>query len=244
MTVDQEAEPTPGRTSRDALYEQLGIDLLNAGIGMPAAQFVAAVRARAGFRAAPRQIVAVVQELARSAQPISVETVARIVGELRGYTSSRQRRHADQWRALGSALALRGLDGSPAGQRAFIGAARSKAGHHASDALLLSIALTLAELGRALDPELVGELGKRLGRRVHGFTPEQIVALTRAELRDLGRERAAAGRPKVRSSSAGRRNQAKRPPGPNTGARTWRPGGRRRRGLIPRKPEPGADQRP
>jgi hypothetical protein len=96
---------------------------------------------------------------------------------MRGYSSSRQRRHADQWLALGSALALRGLDGSPAGQRGFIGHARRIAGQHVSDALLLSIALTIAEIGRALEPETIGELGKRLARSADGMAPDEIAAL-------------------------------------------------------------------
>lgn len=227
----------PERTSRDALYEQLSVDLLNAGLVMPASEFVTEVRALAGFRAAPRQIASVVQELARSAQPVNADAVARIVSDLRGYSSSRQRRHAEQWRALGSALALRGLDGSPAGQRLFIGRARSIAGQQVSDGLLLSIALAVAEIGRALEASTVGELGKRLGRSAEGLALDEIAALTQAELRDLGRERAAAGRPKSRSSSAQRRPRIKPPPGPNFGTRKWRPGGRRRRGLVPRKPD-------
>jgi hypothetical protein len=231
------ADDSPERSSRDALYEQLAVDLLNAGLVVPAADFVAQVRALAGFRAAPRQITAVVQELTRTMQPVTAEAVARIVGELRGYSSSRQRRHADQWRALGSALAARGLDGSPSGQRAFVGQSRAVAGQPLADATLLAIAMTVAEVGRALDPETVGEIGKRLGRRVDGLTADDIAALTRAELRDLGRERAAAGRPKSRSSSAKRRPKVKPPPGPNFNTRKWRPGGRRRRALVPRKPE-------
>jgi hypothetical protein len=235
--VEEPAGEEPERTTRDALYEQLGIDLLNAGLLVSSPEFVADVRAHAGFRAAPRQIASVVQELTRSAQPINAEAVARIVSDLRGYASTRQRRHADQWLALGSALTVRGLDGSPAGQRAFIGQARGIAGQHASDALLLSIALTITEDGRALDQETVGELGKRLARNAAGLAPDEIAALTRAELRDLGRECATAGKPKSRSSSAKRRPKVKPPPGPNFNTRKWRPGGRRRRALVPRRPE-------
>lgn len=226
----------PSRTSRDVLYEQLGIDLLNAGITTPAPEFVAEVRAQAGFRAAPRQITAIVQELTRAAQPVTPEAVARLVAELRGYSSARQRRNAEEWRTLGSALALRGLDGSPSGQRAFIGAARGAAGTTLSDNLLLTISLTLIESGRALDAETVGEVGKRLGRRVDGLADDEIAALTREALRDISRERAAGGKPKSRSSSAKRR--PKPAPGPNYNTRKWRAGGRRRGGLIKRKPEP------
>lgn len=237
-TSDKHDEQTgQDRTARDALYEQLSIDLLNAGVMTPAAQFVAEVRAAAGFRAAPRQIVNVVQELTRSAQPINAEAVARLVEGLRGYTSSRQRRNAEQWLSLGSALALRGLDGSPAGQRAFIGQARSIAGQHVSDAVLLSIALALSDLGRALDPDVVGELGKRIGRQAVGLEQDAVTELARAELRDIGRERASAGKPTKRSSSSARRKKVKPPPGPNFSTRKWRPGGRRRRPLVSRRTE-------
>jgi hypothetical protein len=219
------------RTARDDLYEQLAIELANAGISVPAGEFVAEVRAVAGYRVNPRQIVSVTQEMARTGQPISAEAVARVVGLLRGYSSSRQQRHAGQWRALGAALATRGLDGTPAGQRAFIGQARAVAGQHVSDGVLLAIALALVNSRRALDAELVGQIGKRLARTAHGLPDDAVEALALAEFRDISRTRSREGKPKARSSSAQRR-KPKPPPRPNFNTRKWRPGGRRRRGMI------------
>lgn len=49
------------RTSRDVLYEQIGITLMNAGVVSPAAQFIADVRGAAGFRVSPREVVVAVE---------------------------------------------------------------------------------------------------------------------------------------------------------------------------------------
>jgi hypothetical protein len=226
---------TTGGAARNALYEAIGVALLNAGVQQPASEFVAAVRAAAGFRVAPRQVAAAVDELGRAGQLVDVATVAALVKGVRGPAAERQRRHADDWRALGAALALRGLDGTPEGQRAFVGAARQAAGPLATDSLLLTVALTIAGEGRALLAPTVGAVAKRIARSAPDLTSAEIVSLTQSELRALDRPRRQLP-PKRRSSSAARRPA---PPGRQQtdvrthkpGKRRWAPGGRRRRTI-------------
>lgn len=227
----------PGRTSRDVLYEQIGIALMNAGIISPAGRFIADVREAAGFRVSPREVVIAVEQMAGARETVNVETVAGMVATLRGGRSTRQQRHADAWRTLGAQLALRGLDGSPEGQRAFIGIAHAIAGRQATDVLLLQIALTLAEQGQRLDAETVGKVGKRLAASAADIDPDQMPGLVERELRGLLRETRiptrAAKKPK-RPVKTGAWSQAHNP-----GARKWRPGGRRRRKIqFPPKPKP------
>ena len=225
------------RTSRDVLYEQIGMTLVNAGVISPAAQFVADVRAVAGFRVSPREIVVAVEQMAGAHQIINVDTVAEMVSTLRGDRSSRQQRHAEAWRTLGAQLALRDLDGSPEGQRSFIGIAHAIAGRRATDALLLQIALTLAEQGQRLDAETVGKVGKRLAASAADIDPDQITGLIEREMRGLLRESRTQGRPPKkpkRPVKTGAWSQAHNP-----GARKWRPGGRRRRKIqFPPKDRP------
>lgn len=227
----------PTRTSRDVLYEQIGITLMNAGVVSPAAQFMADVRAAAGFRVSPREAVVAVEQMASAREPISVETVAEMVGTLRGDRSTRQQRHAAAWRTLGAQLTLRDLDGSPEGQRAFIGIAHAIAGRRATDALLLQIALTIAEQGQRLDAETVGKVGKRLAASAPDIVAEQLPALVEREVRTLARESRVPARPPKkpkRPVTTGAWSQAHNP-----GARKWRPGGRRRRKIqFPPKQQP------
>jgi hypothetical protein len=240
-TNSDETRPTPtnaeaiGGAARAALYEAIGVALLNAGVRQPAAEFVTAVRAVAGFRVAPRQIAAAVEELERAGQTVNVAAVAQIVEGSRGPSAERQRRHSDDWRALGAALALRGMDGTPEGQRAFIGAARQAAGPQANDSLLLTVALTIAGEGRALLAPTVGTVARSIARSARDLSAADIVNLTRSELRALDRPKRQLP-PKRRSSSA-----ARRPPAPGRqqsevrthkpGKRRWAPGGRRRRTI-------------
>lgn len=219
------------------LYEQIGITLMNAGVVSPAAQFIGEVRGAAGFRVSPREVVVAVEQMAAAREPITVESVAAMVATLRGDRSTRQQRHADAWRTLGAQLAMRELDGSPEGQRAFIGTAHAIAGSRATDALLLQIALAMADQGQRLDAELVGKLGKRLAVSAADTGPDQLPALIERELRSLQRDaRAPARGPKKpkRPVKTGAWSQAHNP-----GARKWRPGGRRRRKIqFPPKPKP------
>lgn len=231
----------PNRTSRDALYEQIGVALMNAGVVSPAARFISDVRGAAGFRVSPREVVVAVEQIAGVRQPVSVDSVAAMVETLRGDRSTRQQRHADAWRTLGAQLALRDLDGSPEGQRAFIGSAHAVEGSRATDGLLLQIALTLADSGRRLDAETVGKIGKRLAASAGDIEPDQLSGLVERELRGLQRESRAPGSAPTRGPKKPKRpvttgawSQAHNP-----GARKWRPGGRRRRKIqFPPKPKP------
>lgn len=219
--------PIPERTSRDVMYEQIGVVLVNNGVFSPAAEFIAHVRKEAGFRVSPREVVVAVEQIAGANQPVNVSSVATMVATLRGGRSARQQRHADEWRTLGAQLALRNLDGSPEGQRAFIGIAHAIAGKRATDALLLQIALTLAEQNKPLDPETVGRIGKRLAISAADIYPEQLPELVEREIRSLTRD---ARNPKKTKQPVrtGAYSQAHNP-----GARKWRPGGLRRRKIKP-----------
>lgn len=217
------ASETP-RTSRDVLYESIGIGLVNAGVLIPATTFVDDVRRVAGFRVSPREVAVAVDQAVQSAQQVTVEQVATIVAGTRGNRSQRQQRHAADWRALGALLSMRGLDGSPSGQRAFIGAARSVAGQRATDSLLLGIALALADLGAALESNNVGLIARRLATSAPDLSRDDIATLVKNELRAIGREKSAAGRPNRRSSSASRRP----PSQPTIQIRRFKRGGKRR----------------
>jgi hypothetical protein len=226
------SDSVANRTSREVLYEQIGVALMNAGVVSPAAQFITDVRAAAGFRASPREVAVAAEQMAAMHEPVTVETVAEMVATLRGDRSTRQQRHADAWRTLGVQLAMRGQDGSPEGQRAFIGTAHALAGRDATDGLLLQIALLLADQGQRLDAETVGRVGKRLAASAADIAPEQLAGLVERELRALTREARRPKRP-PRTVSAGNKSQAHNP-----GARKWRPGGRRRRKIqLPPKPK-------
>jgi hypothetical protein len=222
-----EADDAPAQTSRAALYETIGIQLVNAGVLTPAPAFVGEVRAAAGYRVAPREVSVVVTQLARSGQRIDPEAVARLVSEARGDRSQRQQRHAEDWRTLGTLLSLRGLDGSPAGQRAFIGAARAYGGRDVGDHLLLRVALALADLGMALESDTVGKVAKRLVSSAADLTDDDLPSIVQQEVRAMRR---AESRQRTRAR-AQRRTTSDRQQTRNEGARRWRPGGRRRRRI-------------
>jgi hypothetical protein len=226
---DQQDAP---RTSRSALYESIGIQLINAGLMTPAAVFVGEVRAAAGFRVSPREVSVAVTQMARSGQPIRAEGIAQLVSGARGDRSQRQQRNADDWRTLGALLTLRGLDGSPEGQRDFIGSARNFGGRNAGDRLLLQVAIALAELGVALDSETVGKVARRLAPSAADLDADDMPGLVQQELRLMRRDESRQ-RTKVRAQrrASAAENQAR-----NEGTRRWKPGGRRRR-KIKRLPE-------
>ena len=240
--MDNEGEDA-GRTSRDVLYESISMQLVGAGVFTPARDFVDVVRQAAGTRVSPRDIAAIVSQIALSGSEVSAEAVAEIAASSSGGRSQRQQRNADQWRALGAALALRELDGSTDGQRAFVGEARRIAGRNATDGLVLQIALALADIGATFDAETVGKLGKRLAASAPDINPESMKDIVHSELRSLHRaERAdAISKRKTRSSSGARRNPASSSNASsylsNPGARKLRPGRKNIRSL----PKKGSD---
>lgn len=229
--TDPEQEPERAHTSRDVLFETIGIELINAGVFVPVSEFVDQVRQAAGSRVAPRQIAAAVKQLARAEHAITAESVVEIISATSGDRSTRQQRNPDDWRSLGATLALQGQDGSPEGQRAFVGVARAIAGPSANDTLLLRVALALAETGQVLDADLVGKIAKRLSRSAADLSPDDYPALVRTELRAVRRarrERTA----RSRRSSVGSRRQASGQSNPDKqGPRKLRPGNRRGAGV-------------
>lgn len=223
--VAEPAAPTPPApsASREAILESIGIDLLNAGVVMPAADFVAGVREAAGYRVNPREITVALTQLRQAGREVSPDAVAELLTATRGERSQRQQRHADDWRALGATMSLKGLDGSPEGQRALIGSARAVAGPRATDVLLLQIALALGTLNAPFDAATIGGIAKRLARSAPDLSPADMPAVVRRELGALRR----AQRPRAaRQSSVGSRRRAANP-----GARKLKPGQRRGAGL-------------
>ncbi|HCG28616.1 MAG TPA: hypothetical protein DEU95_02450 [Chloroflexi bacterium] len=221
----EEQHPTPAApsASREVILESISIDLLNAGIVMPAAEFVASVRLAAGYRVNPREIAVALSHLRQAGREIDPEQVAGLLIATRGERSQRQQRHSDDWRALGATMSLKGQDGSPEGQRALIGAARTVAGPRATDTLLLQVALALGTLNAPFDAATIGGVAKRLAHSAPDLRPEDMPALVRRELGALRRGQ----RPRsARQSSVGGRRQ-----GGNPGARKLKPGQRRGAGL-------------
>jgi hypothetical protein len=219
------------RTSRDVLYEEIAILLAGKGVLTPAAEFVADVRRAAGFRVSPREVAAALAQVAPGSRPVTANGIADIVSSLRGQRSARQQRHAADWRALGTQLALRDADGSPAGQRAFIGMARGVAGPRASDALLLQVALAISGMRVTLEPRIVGKVARRLASSARDLSREAVADQVRREVvaidRDRTRGRSTPQRPAaIRSAHRDRTVERFNP-----GRRSWRPGGRRRRAV-------------
>jgi len=223
--------------ARDALYDSMAIRLVSAGVTMPAAEFVSAVREAAGFRASPRQITAALEGLHDSGQTISVESVAELVKAARGERSQRQRRHAPDWQALGMAMTLQGMDGSPEGQRHFISIARQVAGPRASDSLLLRTGLVLASEDITLDPNTVGLIAKRLAKSSADLNEEQLADHILREYRSLNRTRTPRQR-RQSSVPSRRRWYAPMEPMNKPGKRRWKPGGRRRKTIQFPDPPP------
>lgn len=225
--------------ARDTMYQSIAIKLVNAGVLTPAAEFVDEVRSAVGFRASPRQITAAVEGLADAGEHISTAAVAGVVKASRGNRSQRQRRNAQDWQALGAALTLQRLDGSPDGQREFIGIARQVAGPQASDNLLLKVSLALAAEGIELSTRNIGLVCKRIARNAADLTDQQIADHAVREHNRLISSRPTP-RQKRRSSVAARRQGRPAEYQNKPGKRRWKPGGRRRRTIQFPKPE---DQR-
>jgi hypothetical protein len=216
--------------ARNTLHDSIAIRLINAEITMPAAEFVKEVRSSTGFRASPRQVSTALDQLYESGNEISVEAVANLVASSQGGRSQRQRRNVADWQSLGAALVIQEMDGTPEGQREFIGIARQVAGPHATDALLLQVSLTLAGENIRLDPRSVGLVGKRLAKSAADLSPQQLAEHILREHGQLNRERTP--RQQRRTSVAARRKRF----GPveymnKPGKRRWKPGGRRRRTI-------------
>lgn len=235
----------PERTSRDVLYESIGLQLVGAGVMTPARDFIDQVRQAAGTRVAPRDIAAIVTQIGLSGAEVTADAVAEIAAASTGGRSQRQGRNADQWRALGAALALRDLDGSTDGQRAFVGEARRVAGRAATDALVLQIALALADIGATFDAETVGKLGKRLAASAPDISPDSMKDIVHSELRALHRaERTEAISKRKNRSSSGARRGPSSGANPssylsNPGARKLRPGRKHIRSLPKKGPDEG-----
>jgi hypothetical protein len=141
------------------------------------AEFVREVRRAAGWRVAPRHIDAAVQALNEIGEAPTAERVAEIATELHGGRSQRQRRNADLWRLLGAQLTARGKPGDPDAQQAFIGRARAECQVAVSDAMLLTIATSLANANHPLTPVMTGQVADLLASR---FDISDETALTEA----------------------------------------------------------------
>lgn len=216
--------------ARGTMFDSMAIQLVNAGINVPVAEFMREVRAEAGFRASPRQVSSALEGLSATSKEITAGTVAEVVKASRGDRSQRQRRNAEEWQALGTALTIQGQDGSPEGQREFIGVARQVAGPHATDNLLLQVSLILAGQKTRLNPQSVGLVSKRLAKSAQDLTPEQLSDMVAREYRGQRDQR--------RSRQNQRASEARRVVYPGIeaatnkpGKRRWKPGGRRRKTI-------------
>lgn len=171
------------RTSAETTRENLAVMLVQAGVYVPAAEFVKEVRGSAGFRVSPRQIEAALEGLGTTGEQVSAARVAEIVTALRGDRSQRQRRNVADWQTLGATLESRGQDGSVAGQRAFVDAARRVAGPKADDSLILEVALAATDQSHGLDARLVGQVSKRIANRGRIYTAEDVTTFLAEERR-------------------------------------------------------------
>jgi hypothetical protein len=224
-------QPDEASASRNLLLETIGIDLLNAGVLTPAKRFIQEVRDAAGYRVNPRNIATAVSQITRAGQEVTPQAVADIANAIRGEHSQRQQRNSGDWRVLGTALTLQGKDGTPQGQRAFISESRLSAGPRATDALLLHVAIAIANANKPLRAETVGTVAARLASSAADLSRSDIPGLVRQELRHLDNPKKARY---ARRSSVGARREAPqsgRTPYYNPGARKLRPGNRRGAGI-------------
>lgn len=184
-----EADADGRGDARRALEEQIALLIVDAGLLVPVSEFIQQVRAAAGFRVPPRVIATAAEQLVAGRKPLSAEAVAEIAQAGQGTRSERQQRNADEWRALGAMLQVRGIDGSPEGQRDFIARARRFAGPRGSDPLLLRTALAVGTMRQALTPELVGQVALALSRIWQDLSPEGFVLAAQRSARRNDRER-------------------------------------------------------
>ena len=181
-------EPDARGMSRMLLDEQIALLIVDAGVLMPAAEFIRAVRAEAGYRVSPREISVAAEQLVAGRRSLSVTSVAELVAAGRGTRSERQQRHADDWRAFGALLLVRNLDGSPEGQREFIAQARKVAGARGTDQLLLRTALAVGNMRQALTTDLVGQVAQALSRIWQDLSPDGFVQAAQRTARRIDRE--------------------------------------------------------
>lgn len=181
-------EPDARGMSRMLLDEQIALLIVDAGLLMPASEFIRAVRAEAGFRVSPREISVAAEQLVAGRRPLTVTSVAELVAAGRGTRSERQQRHADDWRTFGALLLVRNLDGSPEGQREFIAQARRVAGARGTDLLLLRTALAVGNMRQALTPDLVGKVAQALSRIWQDLSAEGFVQAAQRTARRIDRE--------------------------------------------------------
>lgn len=181
-------EPDARGMSRMLLDEQIALLIVDAGLLMPASEFIRAVRAEAGFRVSPREIAVAAEQLVAGRRPLTVKSVAELVAAGRGTRSERQQRHADDWRAFGALLLVRNLDGSPEGaarvhragtpggwrarHRPAAAAHRAGGWQHASGA----------------DPDLVGKVAQALSRIWQDLSAEGFVQAAQRTARRIDRE--------------------------------------------------------
>jgi hypothetical protein len=126
--------------------------------GQDTAAFLRQVRQAAGWRVAPRHVDAALQALAEIGEEPTPTRVAELANEFHGDRSQRQRRNPDLWRLLGAQLTARGKRGDPNAQQAFIGRARAECRRPANDALLLTVATSLANANHVLTPVMTGQV--------------------------------------------------------------------------------------
>lgn len=210
------------RTARDDILDSIGGQLVQAGIRVPASEYVASVRKVAGFRVSPREIMAAMTQIGVVGHSFDPEQIAMVIAETRGNRSHRQLRNSREWRALGALLTLRGHDGSPEGQRTFLSHVRHAAGKRPSDLTLLRVAIATAELGLALDATTIGKAARRLSATIGSLDADALKTAVQHETRMLRRE----------STRGTTRIQRMRPAGDapaNASTRRWTPGGRKNR---------------
>lgn len=120
-------------------------------------QMLTDVRKVAGWRVSPRHIDVAMIALDEVGEEPSVPRIAEIVTAFHGDGSKRQKRNADLWRLLGAQLVVRGKNGDPATQLAFIGRAKALADEQVSDSDLLLVATALAGANHPLTPEMTAD---------------------------------------------------------------------------------------
>jgi hypothetical protein len=150
--------------------------------GQDTADFLRQVRQAAGWRVAPRHLEAARQALAEIGEEPTPERVAELATEFHGARSQRQRRNPDLWRLLGAQLTARGKPGDPDAQQAFIGRARAECRGPVNDALLLTVATSLANANHALTPVMTGQVTDWLIERFDLDEAEDVEGVIEANL--------------------------------------------------------------
>ncbi len=178
------------------------------------------VREVAGKRISPRQIEIVGQALEDAGFEVSAESVSEVIELTDGDLSKRQRRNSQMWRRLGADLAIRGQDGTPEGQRLFLGQARRASGPKPSDQLLLALSLALAiSSDDLLNPNFAGSIARQHAHHTEIPSDQELLKIV------------AAAREQRQQKYQDRRKRERYQRQFNPGRRRWRPGGNRARRL-------------